>query len=109
MMSTSAASRNEDKSGAASTAQPRNIPALRSEASRSGGGTTTRTSAAAMSASLQLLTYQPSTITVGTPLCSSASRCAGSAAASSHHQLVAGASSSAPASSAFGGHSVEIG
>ena len=85
------------------------MPALRSESRRSGPGTKARTSAAPISASLQLLAYQPSTIAIGTPLCSSASRCAGSAAASSHHQERAGISSSAAISSAFGGHSVEIG
>jgi hypothetical protein len=85
------------------------MPALRSESSRSGHGTNARTSPAPSSASLQLLTYQPSTIATGTPLCSSTSRWAGRAAARSHHHARVGASSSAARSSAFGGQSVEIG
>ena len=85
------------------------MPTSRSESRRSGPETQARTSPAPISASLQLLANQPSTMAIGTPLCSSAARCAGRAAASSTHHARAGVSSSAAISSAFGGHSVEIG
>jgi hypothetical protein len=108
-MRTSAASRNDESSGAASPAPRMKMPRLRRLSSRNVPGTKLRTSPAPISASLQLLTNQPRTIAVGTPLCSSTARCAGSAAASSHHQFRVGASSSTATSSAFGGHSVEVG
>jgi len=68
-----------------------------------------RSRLAPISASLQLLAYQPSTITVGTPLWSSAAMCPGSAASSSHHQSRPAVSSSAASSNAFGGQRVDIG
>jgi hypothetical protein len=52
-----------------------------------------------------LLMNQHVTIVMGTPLCNSAMRCAGSAAAMTTHHSVVGISNIAAKRMAFGGHS----
>ena len=100
---------NDENTGAASAAVRSRMPVSRSESRRGTPRTKARNRLAPISASLQLLAYQPSTITVGTPLCNSAAMCPGSAATRSHHQSRRGVSKSAASSNAFGGQSVDIG
>src|SRR3977135_1238664 len=109
MRMTKAASRNEESKGARKVPKIRKTLTSREESKRRGPATSTRMHAAPIRASLELLTNQPSTIAAGTPLCSSAARCAGNAARRSSHHDRAGVSSSAASSSEFGGQSVETG
>ncbi len=108
LSSTNAASRNDEKKAAANAATM-NALTSSSVPNVSGCRRSSRRHAAPISASDMLLTNQHSTITIGTPPWTSASKCAGSAAAATTHHDRTGSSTSAAKTTEFGGHSTETG
>src|SRR4029077_5162369 len=109
MAVTRAASKNEDSKGARKAPKMRNTLTFWKESNRSGVAQNRRMHTAPIRASELLLANHPRTIARGTPLCSSAARCAGKAAAIRSPQEDTGDSSKAASSKALGSHRVEIG
>src|SRR4029434_1852396 len=101
-----AASKNDDISGASTTPHTRNAVARDNVSKRDGASLNLRTPSPAIAASLQLVTKNARTSGHG-QVPSSTSRCAGNTEANTSGQRRGGVNNSAVVRIAFGGHTTE--
>src|SRR6516165_11173811 len=106
---TKAESRKETRKGATTAPQASSSPMDFIRSKRGEGPSRKRVPIAPSNASQELLTNQQRTMVTGTPLCSSAARCAGRAQANRNHHDRTGLSNNTAIRIEFGGHMTETG
>src|SRR5213592_4421861 len=100
---------NEDRKGPRNPAHRQKAATLRKLSKRTGPRSKQRVRPAPITASLQLLINQQTTMVGGTWDCSSAIKCAGKAANNKNHQIRGDVSKSAASRIELGGQKTEIG